>query len=323
MSNAKYNNAFKATLNGIFDLFKKQIPIGVLQANERLDGKTCLVTGANSGLGFAIATQLAERGAHVIMACRNDIPHAGIEVAKLSGKKHVEMLFVDLSDLQSIDNFVAQLLEKSIQIDICIFNAAVVPKGSLKTSSGFDQMFLVNYLSTFKLANLLLDEKIIVPNATQAPRIIFVSSESHRTQQQIDVEQLGVYENYTMGKVIALYGYYKLLMNTFATELSRRLNADRTNVSVFALCPGPINSNIARSAPTIFMPLLKLIFALFFKSPTNAAAPVLYLACAHSLQNTTGLYLHLMQQKMMDDKALDAISGKKLWEKSEALLKSH
>ena len=323
MNNQKYDSAFKATMNGILDLFKKQIPIGQLSDNERLDGKTCLVTGANSGLGFAIATQLAERGAHVIMACRNDIPNAGIEVMKLSGNKNVEMLYVDLSELQSIDNLVVQLREKSILIDICIFNAAVVPKGSLKTSSGFDQMFLVNYLSTFKLANLLLSENIIVANAAQAPRLIFVSSESHRTQQPIDVDHLGVFENYTMGKVIALYGYYKLLMNTFATELSRRLNADKINVSVFALCPGPINSNIARAAPKIFMPLLKLIFALFFKSPKEAAAPVLYLACSRSLQNTTGMYLHLMQQKMMDDKALDPISGKKLWEKSEALLKGH
>ena len=320
MSNQKYDNAFKATLNGIFDLFKKQIPIGILQDDERLDGKTCLITGANSGLGFATAIEFAKKGAHVIMACRSDIPEAGIKVQQLSGHKNVEMIFVDLGDLKSIDQMVQSLLERRIQLDIVVFNAAVVPKGSFQTSSGFDQMFLVNYLSTFKLANLLIDKNIIVKNKTNAPRLIIVSSESHRTQQTIDFNNLGKFEPYTMGKVIALYGYYKLLLNTFATELSKRLNQDGVVISVFALCPGPVNSNIARAAPKIFMPLLKFIFYLFFKSPEEASKPVLYLACARSLQNQTNIYLHLMQQKEMDAKALDASNGKLLWEKSTALL---
>ena len=321
MSNQpKYDNPFKATINGILDLFKKQIPIGHLQDNERLDGKTCMVTGANSGLGYAVAVQLAQRGADVIMACRSGIPAAG-EQAKLdSGSGNIEMMSIDLSDLDSIDRFVNELINKEISLDVCIFNAAVVPSGSFKTKSGFDQMFLVNYLATFKLANLLIDKHVIKKNKQFAPRIIFVSSESHRTQQQIDFNNLGKYETYTMGKVIALYGYYKLLLTTYAIELSRRLNSNQVEIAVHALCPGPVNSNIAKAAPKIFMPLLKFIFKLFFKDPKDAAEPVLYLACSHNLQNKTGCYLHLMQEKNVDSKAADIESGKRLWEVSEKLL---
>lgn len=323
MSEAKYDSAFKATLNGIIDLFRKQVPIGRLSDTERLDGKTCLVTGANSGLGYALTVQLAQRGARVIMACRSEIPSAGEHAKRESGSAAIEMWKVDLSDLKSIDAFVALAKSKEIHFDVAIFNAAVVPAGSLKTASGFDQMFLVNYLSTFKLCNALIKEQIIQSNTVTAPRVIFVSSESHRTQQKIDIDRLGVFEQYTMGKVIGLYGYYKLLLNTFANELHRRVNAQQVGISIFALCPGPINSNIAKAAPKIFMPLLKFIFKLFFKDPKDAAEPVMYLACAQNLQNTSALYLHLMQEKQMDDKALDIEVGRLLWEKSEQLLKDN
>jgi NAD(P)-dependent dehydrogenase (short-subunit alcohol dehydrogenase family) len=324
MSNqAKYDNPFKATLNGVLDLFKKQIPIGKLHNDERLDGKTCMVTGANSGLGYAVAVQMAQRGAHVIMACRSGIPNAGEQAKSDSGSNNIEMMSVDLSDLESIDRFVEQLKIKKITLDICVFNAAVVPSGSYKTKSGFDQMFLVNYLSTFKLANALINNAIIKKNEGNAPRIIFVSSESHRTNQEIDFENLGKYEEYTMGKVMALYGYYKLMLTSFAIELSKRMNTSNVQISVFALCPGPVNSNIAKAAPKIFMPLLKFIFKIFFKDPKDAAEPVIYLACSKSLQNKTGLYLHLMQEKSVNIKALNPENGRKLWEASENLIKNY
>jgi NAD(P)-dependent dehydrogenase (short-subunit alcohol dehydrogenase family) len=257
------------------------------------------------------------------MACRSGIPNAGEQAKSDSGSNNIEMMSVDLSDLESIDRFVEQLKIKKITLDICVFNAAVVPSGSYKTKSGFDQMFLVNYLSTFKLANALINNAIIKKNEGNAPRIIFVSSESHRTNQEIDFENLGKYEEYTMGKVMALYGYYKLMLTSFAIELSKRMNTSNVQISVFALCPGPVNSNIAKAAPKIFMPLLKFIFNIFFKDPKDAAEPVMYLACSKSLQNKTSLYLHLMQEKSVNIKALNPENGRKLWEASEKLITNY
>ena len=78
-----------------------------------------------------------------------------------------------------------------------------------------------------------------------------------------------------------MYGYYKLLLTTLVNELARRLNdGSETKKSVLSLCPGPVNSNIAREAPVVFKPLLKLVFSIFFKSPRKAAEPVVYLAAS-------------------------------------------
>ena len=319
MSKSKYNNPFTATFNGIVDLFRKQEPIGHLKDSDRLDGKHCLVTGANSGLGFAVAQQMAERGAHVYMACRSGIPEAGEQIKQASGSDQVKMLKIDLSSIRSIREFIANVKAQGLQFDVAVFNAAVVPGGSHKTEDGFDQMFMVNYLSKFILVNGLIEIGAFKKGSS---RIIFVNSESHRTNQDIDFEALGVFEEYTMGKVISLYGYYKLLLNVFAMELSRRQNQPNFQYGIFALCPGPVNSNIARAAPKFFMPILKFVFGIFFSSPSKAAAPVMYLACAPSLEGKSDVHLHLMSKKEMDPKALDAENGKKLWEKSEELIQA-
>ena len=311
----------KATLHGILDLFGKKTPIGKLDKEQRIDDKVCLVTGANSGLGFAIAQQLAERGGKVIMACRSGIPEAGEKIKDLSGSSQVEMMKVDLSDIDSIMNLVQELKNKEIKLDIAVFNAAMVPSGSRKGKSGLDEMFMVNYLSKFLLVNQLLKHEIIPIKDDTIPRILFVSSESHRVNRPIDIQQLGIYEEYTMSKVIGFYGYYKLLLNTFAAELERRLNTEKTTkCAVHVMCPGAVNSNIAKESPAIFKPLIKVIFSLFFASPTKAAEPVLYLACSPEIEGKSHIYLHLMQQKQMDDKALNVDNGEKLWKKSEELL---
>jgi NAD(P)-dependent dehydrogenase (short-subunit alcohol dehydrogenase family) len=317
----KYNNPVSATLTGIRDLFRKQIPAGTLNPTDRLDGKTVLVDGASSGLGFAVATGLARRGAKVIMACRSGIPEKGERVKKLSGNMDIHMLHVDFSDIASIGELVKQIKAKFAPLDILVCNAGIVPKQSRKTKQGLEEMFMVNYFSKFIFLNLLLENQCL--NEVDPPRIIFVASESHRNPEKFQWDEFGKYKEYQIGKSIELYGYYKLLLTTFSCELSRRLNPNgETRYSVFSLCPGPVNSNIAREAPKVFIPVLKLVFGIFFKSPSKAAIPVIYLAASHDFDGKAFDYLFLMSRKAVDEKASDPENGRQLWKLSEALQES-
>lgn len=320
----RYSNSFTATLSGITDLFRKQKNVVTLHEEDRLDGKNVLVTGASSGLGFETAVQLAQRGAHVWMACRSGIPGKGEQVRKLSGNNNVEMLKVDLSDLDSIVALVNSLIAASVKLDVLVDNAGVVPANSRKTKQGLEEMFVVNYLSKYMLARLLLENDLFNRKKDDLPRIIFVSSESHRNPKVFDWDAFGKYKAYSMGKTVEYYGYYKLLITTFANELSRRINnTNHVQYSVFALCPGPVNSNIAREAPVIFKPLIKVVFKLFFRSPKVAVKPVIYFAASPEVKGKVIDYLFLMGRKEMDAKTMDEQNGKKLWILSESLLKEH
>ncbi|MGD2034671.1 MAG: SDR family NAD(P)-dependent oxidoreductase [Bacteroidales bacterium] len=320
----RYSNPLTATISGITDLFRKQENTVSLNRGEKLNGKNVLITGASSGLGFEAAVQLAQRGARVWMACRSGMPEKGEKVKELSGNKNVEMLYVDLSDMDSISNLLNELKKISVRFDVIICNAAVVPAKSRKTSQGIEEMFMVNYLAKYLLVRLLIETKLLNTEKSVIPRIIFVSSESHRNPKVFDWQGFGKYKEYSMAKTVELYGYYKLLMTTFANELSRRLNTDsNTRCSVFALCPGPVNTNIAREAPNVFKPLLRITFRLFFRSPEKAVKPVLYFACSGEVEGKAIDYLFLMSRKEMDHKAVNKTNGRKLWEKSEKLLKNH
>ncbi|MCD4730181.1 MAG: SDR family NAD(P)-dependent oxidoreductase [Bacteroidales bacterium] len=319
----KCNNPFIATYKGISDLFKKHDRVGELSSGERLDGKRVLITGSSSGLGLATATELAKLGAEVIMAVRSGIPEKGEEVKKKSGSEKVHMLHVDLSDFDSIKKLVEEVRTTFGEIDILICNAAVVSKKARKTKYGLEEMFTVNYLAKFVLVNLLLKEDCFNKMGDGLPRIIFVSSESHRNPDGFEWNTFGKFKDYRMGKSVERYGYYKLLMTTFAQELYRRLNPNQhPEYSVFALCPGPVNSNIAREAPALFQPLLKVVFKIFFRSPEQASEPVVYFAASKDLEGNSFDYLFLMQRKAIDEKAADPANGKKLWLLTEELLKT-
>ncbi len=318
----KYSNPFRATLTGIQALFKKAEPAGSLGPEDRLDGKTVLVDGASSGLGFAVAVDVARRGAKVIMACRSGIPDKGEEVKKRSGSMDVHMLHVDFSETASIYNLVREIKEKFSPVDILVCNAGIVPKQSRKTKEGIEEMFMVNYFSKFIFVNLLIGQQCFNRLGNAIPRLIFVASESHRNPAQFEWDSFGIYKEYTIGKSVSLYGYYKLLLTTYTVELSRRLNkGGKTDFSVFALCPGPVNSNIAREAPGLFQPLLRLVFSIFFRSPEKAAIPVIYLAASKDEEGKPFDYLFLMGRKEVDEKAKDPRYGDLLWKLSEELQK--
>jgi len=316
----RYTSPVAAIFTGISDLFKRSEQELSLDDIPSLEGKKVLITGSSSGLGFATALELARRGAHVIMAVRSGIPLKGEEIKRKSGSKKVDMIHMDLSKLETLKSFTLELKEKFGPIDIIVCNAAMVAKNSRTVKEGLDEMFVVNYFAKFLLAKELLDGNILNTEGHDLPRIIFVASESHRNASAFDWDSFGSYEPYGIKQSVAMYGYYKLLLLTMASELSRRLKQDgKVQCSVFALCPGPVNSNIAREAPRLFQPLLKLVFGIFFRSPKKACRPVVYLAASKELEGSTGNYMFLMQNKDMDEKATDPENGSRLWELSEKL----
>jgi NAD(P)-dependent dehydrogenase (short-subunit alcohol dehydrogenase family) len=325
-----HGSAVSATLTGITDLFKPKTRIGELDENLRIDGKSCLVTGSSSGLGKATALRLARRGGRIIMACRGGHPQAGEDVRRQSGSDSVEMEYIDLNDLSTVTDFCERMKERGIQFDICVFNAGVVPGEARRTRDGFEEMFQVNYLAKFFFIRKLFEHGCI-RGARESdpgyPRIVFTSSEAHRSSEPLDLESLGEFAEYSMGGSMKQYGYTKLLLTTYFTELDRRL-ADgngtdgHRRASVFALCPGPVNTRIARDAPAVFQPLLKIVFGIFFRSPYKGSEPVEYLCCAPELSERSGVYLHLMTEKPVSEDAADPEMGKKLWETTEKLLEN-
>jgi NAD(P)-dependent dehydrogenase (short-subunit alcohol dehydrogenase family) len=320
MENKQYRSTSGSILGAIKQRFGKKKRIGSLTDGDRLDGKTVLITGASSGLGFATAVELAGRGARVIMAVRSGIPDKGHAVKEQSGSATVEMRRVDLSDLASIRALATGLRDEDTKLDLLVLNAATVPARSRQTKQGLEEMFVVNYLSSFYLTNLLVQYGVIRKNA--GARIVFVASEAHRSSPAIDWQKFGAYADYGMKKSVPLYGYYKHMLLAFACELARRTQASGADIAVHGLCPGPVNTNIAREAPWFAHWLVAAIFAVFFKSPAKACEPVVYLSCARSLNGRTGVYLHLMEEKQIEPPTAETENGKRLWQASRDLLET-
>jgi NAD(P)-dependent dehydrogenase (short-subunit alcohol dehydrogenase family) len=334
MAERKHDNPFTAVVSGLLDQRSKAPKVAPVPADVRLDGRTCLVTGANSGLGKAIAIRLAKRGAHVIMACRSGIPEAGEEVRAQSGSDSVDMMKVDLSDFDSMMAFCDELRERKVTLDAAVFNAGVVPVTSRKNEHGLELMFAVNFLAKFIVLHRLLHDGVI-PNAVfgnnsraeDPPRVIFISSETHQSSIPIDFDVFGEPIEYGVSDGVKYYGLSKLHLTTYFQELSRRLNpgstGEKPDVCVHALCPGAVNSNMAREAPAWLKPVLKPVMALFFQSPEKASIPADYLVVSDEMGAKTGEYMHMMRVKDSSEASMDPENGALLWSKTEELLRKH
>lgn len=335
----RYDGAVLATVSGIADRIIDRTPALALSPLDRLDGRSVLVTGANRGIGLAITVQLVARGAHVIMACRSGIPEVmdvvRREAARFS-KEHgmspmgtVDAVKLDLSDLTQTLSVADELAEDGITLDVVVLNAGIVTKGARKTKDGYDEMFQVNYLSNVAFVTRLLERGAIAnhsfadaridesDNKPFLPRIVFVSSESHRTARPLDIAKLGTFAPYGMRETVSEYGYHKLLIETWAKELTRRLDGE---VSVHTCCPGAVATDIAREAPNWVKPLLDPTIRRLFKKPEDGAIPAVWLSCARPIEGQTGLYVHVKKVKPRAPQADDAKNGHALFEATAKLL---
>ncbi len=206
-----------------------------------LTGKTAVVTGANSGIGYETARVLASKGAQVTMANRN--VEKGEEAARQIRDVHPEAAIgairLDLADLSSIRAFVGSFNERSASLDVLCNNAGVMmlPERQ-ETADGFEVQFGTNHLGHFALTGLLLDSLRKMPGA----RVITVSSLGHR-QGRFDPDNLNAEKSYSP---TGAYGLSKLANLLFTYELQRRVESAGIDMLSVASHPGWTETNLQR-----------------------------------------------------------------------------
>ena len=211
---------------------------GVCYSKARLDGKTVIITGGNTGIGKETAIDLARRGARVIIACR-DADRAEValqEIVRKSGSTNVVYYNLDLASLESVRTFAQCILKEEARLDILINNAGVMQCPYWKTAEGHEMQFGVNHLGHFLLTVLLLDRLKEAPVA----RIVVVSSRAYRRGEInfYDIDSENDYNSW------AAYCQSKLANNLFTRALAKRLKG--TNVTVNCLHPGRIWTEFGR-----------------------------------------------------------------------------
>jgi NAD(P)-dependent dehydrogenase (short-subunit alcohol dehydrogenase family) len=203
-------------------------------------GRTAVVTGANSGIGFETARVLAEHGATVILACR-DVTRGEAAAARIGGPGPVAVQHLDLGSLTSVRTAASEIHDRHQRLDLLINNAGLMMPPYGTTSDGFERQFGTNHLGHFALTGLLLD--LLLPTA--GSRVVTVSSNMHRAGR-LNIADLQSAQRY---RRVAAYGQSKLANLLFTYELQRRLAAAGARTSALAAHPGTAITALTRYFP--------------------------------------------------------------------------
>jgi NAD(P)-dependent dehydrogenase (short-subunit alcohol dehydrogenase family) len=220
-------------------------------------GRTAVITGANTGLGFETAAALAARGARVVLAVRNleKGKQAAARITAVAPGAEVELQELDLTSLESVRTAAAQLRSDHEHIDLLINNAGVMYTPKSTTKDGFEMQFGTNHLGHFALTGLLLDRLLPVPDS----RVVTVSSLGHRIRAAIHFDDLQWERSYSR---VGAYGQSKLANLLFTYELQRRLAPGGTTIAV-AAHPGGSNTELMRNLPRLVESAANLLAPLF------------------------------------------------------------
>jgi NAD(P)-dependent dehydrogenase (short-subunit alcohol dehydrogenase family) len=208
-------------------------------------GRTAIITGANTGLGYETAVALAGQGARVVLAVRNldKGKQAATRIAEAHPGATVELQELDLTSLASIRAATEQLRADHDRIDLLINNAGVMWTPKSTTADGFELQFGTNHLGHFALTGLLLDRLLPVPGS----RVVTVSSIGHRLRAAIHFDDLQWEHSYNR---VGAYGQSKLANLLFTYELQRRL-APRGTTAAVAAHPGGSRTELTRNVPRL------------------------------------------------------------------------
>ncbi|KAG9345319.1 hypothetical protein JZ751_009865 [Albula glossodonta] len=306
---AKYGALTAVTVVSIV-LLRKWIAGGVCRSRARLDGKTVLITGANTGIGKETAKDMAQRGARVVMACRDltRAEKAAADIRQATGNGNVVVRHLDLASLYSVRQFAKEYLVTEERLDILINNAGVMMCPKWLTEDGYETQLAVNHLGHFLLTNLLLPKlKLSSPS-----RVVNVSSIAHRGGK-IHFDDL-CFDKMPYNSLVS-YRQSKLANVLFSRELAHRLRG--TGVTSYSLHPGVIRTELSRHVETWF-PMLKALLTapsiLLMKTPWEGAQTSIYCAVTEGLEDND------CALKEPAPEGRDDLVAQRLWEVSARLV---
>lgn len=286
------------------------------------EGRSFLVTGANTGLGFETARLLASRRARVVMACRR--PEAGEEAAAriraIVPRAAVEVELLDLGDLSSVKAFATRAAEHLPRIDCLINNAGIMGVPRALTVDGFERQLAVNHLGHFALTGRLLPLLLAAPR----PRVVTVTSATYRLGR-IDLADLQGERHYRRWRA---YGQSKLANLLFAVELDRRAGAARSALLSVAAHPGYAATGLQVSPERDLTPPLRRFWAWanshVAQDAAGGALPTLRAAAdpaavGGTLYGPSGALRGPAVATKVTSRALDPAAASRLWEASQAL----
>jgi NAD(P)-dependent dehydrogenase (short-subunit alcohol dehydrogenase family) len=290
---------------------------GEFKSLRRLDGKTVIITGANTGIGKETAIDLAKRGARVIIACRNieKGKEALKEIQEQGNSQQVYLQKLDLASLKSVREFAENIKKNEPKLDVLINNAGVMMCPYMKTEDGFEMQLGVNHLGHFLLTNLLLD----LLTRSSPSRVVNLSSLGHKLTTRFNFENFVNNEN-TYGKIDA-YAQSKLANILFTKELAKRLEG--TGVTTYAVHPGSVKTELGRHTMMsikVVELLLKPIMLLTSKTPYQGAQTSLYCAVSEDLERVSGRYYADCAEATSSEASTNEQDAKTLWDVSAKLV---
>jgi NAD(P)-dependent dehydrogenase (short-subunit alcohol dehydrogenase family) len=272
-----------------------------------VEGTTCLVTGATSGIGKATTARLAELGATVIAVARDRArgAQAADEIRQRAPRARVEVLTADLSRLGQVRRLAAQVQAGYDRLDVLVHNAGVAKFRRELTPDGLGVTMATNHLGPFLLTNLLLDQL----KQSAPARVVTVASDRHTRQRSIPWEDLEPGHDCS-------YVASKLLNLLFTYELARRLAG--TGVTANCLSPGFVRTELGREATGAFRVFLRLARP-FQSSPETGAATPVYLATSPAVAQVNGRYFEKCAPAQSSVLSRDPAAAQRLWQLSTCL----
>jgi NAD(P)-dependent dehydrogenase (short-subunit alcohol dehydrogenase family) len=302
----------------LFAMFKSPGPTGFgygstaesVTSGLSLAGKTILVTGCNSGLGREACRVFALRGALVLGTARTK-EKATRACAAFPGK--AIGYACELSDPASVRGCVAAIKAEGHHLDAIICNAGIMMLPRLEKSYGYELQFFTNYIGHFILVTGLLDL------LTDEGRVVTLSSEGHRQapREGIAFANLSGDKGY---KPLEAYGQSKFALLLLAKELQRRFAG--TGKTAYAVHPGVVRTNLARSLGPVLSRVLAAIGPLFFKSVEEGAATEVFAAVSPMALPLAGNYFADSNVKKPRADSEDAILALRLWDESERIVEA-